>query len=64
MMNCSGFREDIHRHDEGEKSVNNKPVVIAPWSLSERVFFRSGSYTPRGYNPWDSAGPGKRMKKS
>ena len=19
MMNCSGFREDIHRHDEGGK---------------------------------------------
>ena len=45
MMNCSGFREDIHRHDEGEKSVNNKPVVIAPWSLSELVRYRSGSYT-------------------
>jgi len=45
MMNCSGFREDIHRHDEGGKEREQQPVVIAPWSLSELVRYRSGSYT-------------------
>ena len=55
MMNCSGFREDTRRDIGGEKSVNNKPVVIAPWSLRELVRERSGSYTIAGYNP---VGPG------
>ena len=45
MMNCSGFREDTRRDIGGEKSVNNMPVVITPWSLSELVLYRSGSYT-------------------
>ena len=62
-MDCSGFHEDTRRDIGGEESVNNMPVVIAPWSLSELVRYRS-SHTPCGYNPWDSAGPGKRMKKS
>jgi hypothetical protein len=45
MMNCTGFYEDARSDIGGEESVNNKPVVIAPWSLSELVLSRSGSDT-------------------
>ena len=44
-MDCSGFHEDTRRDIGGEDTVNNMPVVIAPWSLSELVRYRSGSYT-------------------
>ena len=39
-----GFYQDAHPDVGGEYTVNNTPVVIAPWSLSELVRFRSGSY--------------------